>query len=177
MVITFYFYFSLAQANKVKTNTNICEDRETTKLVVSHMRIPVILTVNGKATTPVIITLIASVNVIVIEMDLARSVNVTGKVHEAVLTTVDAKAILEGKNIVSVTVRDRVIVVESVTKTVSVIETARDHAAKRDMVIEIKEESLTRLVIREKIHLILNMNQKKGRYNSLGSSLAVVQSL
>ncbi|KAJ7388123.1 small nuclear ribonucleoprotein 35kDa (U11 U12) [Desmophyllum pertusum] len=41
--------FRRPMPNKVKTNTNICEDRETTKLVVSHMRIPVILTVNGKA--------------------------------------------------------------------------------------------------------------------------------
>lgn len=131
------------------------------------MTIPVTLTVNRKATALASITLIASVNVNVIEIDLATNVNVTGKVHEVVLTIVNAKLILKGNDIVSVTVRDRVIVVESVTKIVSVTETVKDPARKTDIVIEIKEETLTRLAIREGIHLLINMNKKRGKFSSL----------
>ena len=100
------------------------------------MTISVTLIVNGKATTLARITLIASATVNVIEMDLVKNVNATGKVHEAVLTTVNAKAILTGKENVSMTVRDRVIVLESVTKTVIIMEMVRHTAVKRDIVIE-----------------------------------------
>lgn len=147
----------------METNTNICEVREIAKVLVQHVTIPVTLTVNGKATTLARITPIASVTVNVIEMDLARNVNVTGKPLEAVLTTVNAKAIPMGKDIVSVTVRDRGIVAENVTKTVSVMEMVRHPAVKRDIVIEKKEKILIELAVREKKSLIRNMNKKKGK--------------
>lgn len=151
----------------MEINTNICEAHKTTKLPEHHVTIPVTLTVNGKATAPARITLIASVNVNVIEIDLATNVNVTGKAHEVVLTIVNAKAILKGNDIVSVRVRDPVIVVESVTKIVSVTETVKDPATKRGMVIEIKEETLTRLAIREEIHLIINTSKKTVKFSTL----------
>lgn len=125
------------------------------------------LIVNGKATTRARITVIANVTVNVIEMDLVKNVNVTGRAHEAVVTTVNAKAILMGKENVIVTVRDRVIVAESVTKTVIVMGMVRHLAVKKDIVIERKEKILIRLPIREKKLLITNMIKKKGKWSSL----------
>ena len=153
----------------METNRNICEAREITKVLVQHVKIPGTLIVNGKATTLARITLIASVTVNVIEMELVKNVNVTGKVHEAVLTIVNAKAILMGKENVSVTVRDRVIVSESVTKTVVVMEMVRRLAIKRDIVIERKEKILLRPAMREKKPLITIMSKKKGKWSSLFS--------
>ena len=151
----------------METNRNICEAREITKVLVQHVKIPGTLIVNGKATTLARITLIASVTVNV--MELVKNVNVTGKVHEAVLTIVNAKAILMGKENVSVTVRDRVIVSESVTKTVVVMEMVRRLAIKRDIVIERKEKILLRPAMREKKPLITIMSKKKEKWSSLFS--------
>lgn len=153
----------------METKRNICEVREITKVPVQHVTIPVTLIVSGKVTTLARITLIASVtvNVNVIEMDLVKNVNATGKIHEAVLTTVNAEAILMGKENVSVTVRDRVIVAENVTKTVIVLEMVRYRAVKTDIVIERKEKILKRLATREKKPLISNMSKKKEKWSSL----------
>ena len=151
----------------METNRNICEAREITKVFVQHVTIPVTLIVSGKVTTLARITLIAIVTMIVIEMDLVKSVNVTGKIHGAV-TTVNAKAMM-GKENVSVTVKDRVIVAESVTKTAIVMEMVRHRAVKRDIVIERKEKTLKRLVTRKKKTLITNMRKKKEKWSSLFS--------
>ena len=151
----------------METNRNICEAREITKVLAQHVTVTVTLIVNGKATTRAIITLIASVTVNVIGMDLVKNVNVTGKVHEAVATTVNAKAILMGKENVIVTVRDREIVAESVTKTVIVMGMVRHLAVKTDIVIERKEKILLRLAIREEKRLIRNIIKKKGKWSSL----------
>ena len=164
----------------METNRDICEAREITKVFVQRVTILVTFIVSGKLTTLARITLIASVTVIVIEMDLVRSVNVTGKIHGAV-TTVNAKAILTEKGNVSVTVRDRVIVAESVTKTVIVMQMVRHRAVKRDIVIERKEKTPKRLVTRKKKTLITNMSKKKEKWSSLFSQTWVrkmsVQSL
>lgn len=149
----------------METSTNICEARETTRVAAHHVIISVTLIVTGKATTPARIILIVSVNVI--EMDLVTNVNVTKKAHEAVLTIVIANATLKERDTVSVTVTDRVIVVESVTKTVSVMETVRDLAIKRDIVIERKEEKVTRLVIRERMHLVIDTKTKMEKCGSV----------
>lgn len=162
----------------METNRNICEAREITKVFVQYVKIPVTLIVSGKVTTLVRITLIASVSVI--EMDLVKSVNVAGKIHGAV-TTVNAKAILMRKENVSVTVKDRVIVEESVTKTEIVMEMARHRVVKRDIVIERKEKTVKRLVTRKKKPLITTMSKKKEKWSSLFSQTLVrrmsVQSL
>jgi len=144
----------------METKRNICEVREITKVLVQHVTIPVTLIVSGKVTTLATITLIASVTVTVtvIEMDLVKNVNVTGKIHEAVLTTVNAKAILMGEENVSMTVKDRVIVAENVTKTVIVMEMARHRAVKTDIVIERKEKIQIRLATREKRPLMSNID-------------------
>lgn len=151
----------------METNRNICEAREITKVLAQHVTITVtlIVIVKGKATTRARITLIANATVNVIEMDLVKNVNVTGRAHEAVVTTVNAKAILMGKENVIVTVRDRVIVVVSVTKTVIVMEMVRHLAVKKGIVIERKEKILIRLAIREP--LTTNMIKKKGKWSSL----------
>lgn len=149
----------------METNTNIYEARETTRVAAHHVIISVTLIVTGKVTTPARIILIVSVNVI--ERDLVTNVNVTKKAHEAVLTIVIANATLKERDTVSVTVTDRVIVVESVTKTVSVMETVRDLAIKRDIVIERKEEKVTRLVIRERMHLVIDTKTKMEKCGSV----------
>ena len=140
---------------------------------MQHVTIPVTLTVSEKVTTLARITLIASVTVNVIAMDLVKNVNVTGKIHEAVLTTVNAKAILMGEENMSVTVRDRVIVAENVTKTVIVMEMVRHRAVKTDIVIERKEKILKRLATKEKKPLMSNMSKKKEKWSSLFSQIHV----
>ena len=168
MATYFFLFFFLAQIRKMETNRSICEAREISKVFVQDVTIPVTLIVSGKATILARVTRIASVTVIVIEMDLVKSVNVTEKIHGAV-TTVNVKAILMGKEDVSVTVRDRVIVAENVTKTVIVMEMVRHRAVKRDIVIEKKEKTLKRLVTRKKKTLITNMSKKKEKLSSLFS--------
>lgn len=150
-------------------NTNICVDHVITKLLVQHVIISATATENEKARCLARITVIArSVSVTV--MVLARNANVTRKVHEVVLTIVTVKMMLKGiamgKDIVGVTVKDRVtvgghatvkdsvkvkdrvtvigrvIVVVNVTKSVGVTETAKDPGVKRDTVIVIKEERI-----------------------------------
>lgn len=142
--------FSSDQANRIANNTNIRVDRMITRVLVEHARITVTVTVTKKAR----ITTIARS---VIEIDLARNVNVTKQFREVVLTTaiieMTSIQIAMGDDIVNATVRNRGIMKEHVS--MNALVTVRDHvneenvtkservtetanlAVKRDTVIEI----------------------------------------